>query len=430
MLLLGACSRPEPLFQRLEPERTGVDFVNRITENDTFNILDFEYVYNGGGVAVADFNGDGLQDLFFTGNMSPNRLYLNRGDWHFEDVTETAGVAAPGRWCSGVAVTDLNLDGRPDLYVCATTYRPGSRRRNLLFVHQGLDEEGRPRFREMAAAYGLADSSHTTNAAFFDYDGDGDLDCYLLVNEMDSLKLPNKYREKITDGSSSRTDRLLRNDWNDSLHHPVFTDVSRAAGILIEGFGLGLNISDLNRDGRPDIYVTNDYVTNDLLWLNNGDGTFTNRAADFLKHTAHSAMGNDVCDLNNDAWPDIVALDMLPEDNYRKKMFLTPNNYTTYLNNERFGYEYQYVRNVLQIHHGLRPDNHQPLFSDIGLLAGIAATDWSWTPLVADFDNDSWRDLIVTNGFPKDITDHDFIDYHADVFAYASRDILLSKIPS
>ncbi len=428
-----ACQKKETtLLEQLDPAETGIQFANRITENDTFNILDFEFVYNGGGVAAGDFNNDGLQDLYFTGNTADNRLYINKGDFKFEDQTETAGVAGKGRWCSGVAAVDVNADGWLDLYVCATVYEPGARRKNLLYINQGADGP-EVKFREMGAEYGVADTTHTTNAAFFDYDNDGDLDLYILVDEMDDERLPNKYRPKITDGSSRRTDHFYRNDWDETLGHPVFTDVSREAGITIEGYGLGINICDINADGWKDVYITNDYLTNDLLWVNNGDGTFTDRAAEYLKHTCYSAMGNDIADVNNDGLPDVVSLDMMPEDNYRRKTMLPPNNYMTYVNNDNFGYQYQFGRNMLQLNQGVQPSadgSGNVIFSDVSMLSGMPATDWSWSALLADFDNDGFRDLAVTNGFPKDVTDRDFMDYHVESGQFTPHDMLLEQIPA
>ncbi|MBI1227748.1 MAG: RNA-binding protein [Bacteroidetes bacterium] len=439
LLVLTACQQKKTVFQSLPASETGIHFSNRITENDTFNILSYEYVYNGGGVGIGDFNNDGLQDVFFTGNMAGNQLYLNKGNFKFEDVTETAGIAAKNRWNSGVAVVDINNDGWLDLYVCATTYQPSSRRANSLFVNNGNSKSG-VSFTEMATEYGIADTSHTMNAAFFDYDNDGDLDLYLLVNQMDENHVPNIYRPKITDGSSKRTDKLFRNDFDEKLGHPVYTDVSKEMGITIEGFGLGVNICDINQDGWKDIYVTNDYLTNDLLWLNVPDTSnqqsgvvkrkFVDVASKYLKHTSHSAMGNDVVDFNNDGLPDIVAVDMLPEDNLRRKTMLMPNNYNSYLNNDKYGYQYQYVRNTLQINQGNRPNGNNPLFSEVSMFAGISSTDWSWTPLAADFDNDGDRDLIVTNGFPKDVTDRDFIDYNSEKGNYLTKQQLLEAIPS
>lgn len=432
LLLFNACNRNQGhQFELLPPEKTGITFSNTITESETINILKNEYIYNGGGIAVADFNKDGLSDLYFTANMESNKLYLNQGAFKFEDITEKAGVVAENRWSSGVAVTDINQDGWPDIYVCATNRSDATQRQNTLFIHQGLDGDNRPTFKEMATEYGLADQSHTTNATFFDYDNDGDLDVYLVVNEMDETKLPNKYRKKITDGSSPKTDKLFRNDWNETLGHPIFTDVSKEAGILIEGFGLGVNITDINKDGWKDIFVSNDYLTNDLFYINNGDGTFTDKADTYFKHTSASAMGSDVVDVNNDGLADVIAVDMLPEDNFRKKTMLPANNYSSYYNNDRFGYTYQYLRNTLQLNQGERPDTTKDItFSEIAMVAGISATDWSWTPLVADFNNDGYRDIIITNGFPKDVTDRDFIDYHQQFNRLASPTLLLSQIPS
>lgn len=418
-LFLSACQKKQTLFEQIPVSQTGIDFSNRITENDTFNIISFEYVYNGGGVGVGDFNADGLEDLFFTGNMVGNKLYLNQGDFKFKDISTQAGIRSKDHWNSGVAVVDINNDGWLDLYVCATTYEPGSRRRNRLFINQGLQKSGDNTsisFKEEAAAYGIADESHTTHAAFFDYDNDGDLDLYLLINQMDENAVPSHFRKIVSDGTSRRTDKLFRNDFDEELGHAVFTDISEKAGISIEGYGLGINISDLNRDGWKDIYVSNDYLTNDLLWINKGSKKgslpgFENKASSYMKHTSYSAMGNNIADLNNDGLPEIVALDMLPEDNLRRKSMLGPNNYMFYVNNERYGYQYQYVRNTLQLNQGNRPDTREPVFSEISMLAGVSSTDWSWTPLIADFDHDGMRDLIITNGFPKDVTDRDFMEF-------------------
>ena len=433
-IILGSCQEnlPPTLFERIVTEKSGLTFANRIIENDTFNILDFEYVYNGGGVGAADFNGDGLTDLYFTGNTADNKLFLNRGDLQFTEVTDAAGVAGSGRWCSGVAVTDINADGRPDLYVSATVYEPGARRTNLLYLNTG-NETGPdglpvPRFTEVAATCGLADTSHTTQAAFFDYDRDGDLDVYLLINEMDDRAIPNRYLPKITDGSGKKNDKLFRNDGPDPDGLPRFTEVTRQAGILREGYGLGVSVCDLNQDGWPDLYVTNDYLSNDLVWVNNQDGTFTDRAADYLKHTSYSAMGNDVADLNNDGLEDVIAVDMYPENNLRRKAMMPPNNYTAYLNNERFDYLPQFTRNTLQLNR--RVNDSTFLLSDVGMMAGIASTDWSWSPLAADVDNDGDRDLLITNGFPHDVTDRDFMDYNVVNSRLASREMRLAQIPS
>ncbi len=433
--VLSSCKKEDTLFTQLTAEDTGITFSNRIIENDTMNVLEFEYVYNGGGVALGDFNNDNLTDIYFTGNQVANKLYLNKGTdpankLKFEDVTAKANVAGDGKWCSGVAVVDINNDNLLDIYVCATVKDIAAERTNMLYVNQGVGQDGVPTFKEMAKEYGIDDSSHTTNAAFFDYDNDGDLDLYVLINEMEDIRFPNKYHDKIVDGSSKRTDKLFRNDWDEKLNHAVFTDISKQAGILIEGYGLGINITDINRDGWKDIYVTNDYLTNDLLYINNHNGTFKDQAHDYFKHTSYSAMGNDVADLNNDGLVDILAVDMMPADNYRKKMMLPPNNYLTYQNNDKFGYDYQYPRNTLQMNQGMNPKTGKPVFSEIGLLAGVAETDWSWTPMATDFDNDGLRDIIITNGFPRDITDQDFMIYRAEMGNMMTKLMLLDSIPS
>ena len=403
--MVGCQSEPDTLFRLIPPSQSNITFSNRITESDTLNILIEEYIYNGGGVGVGDFNNDGLPDLYFTGNMVDNALYLNRGDMEFTDITAEAQVAGNGQWCSGVALVDINQDGWLDIYVSSTLSKDSLRRKNLLYVNQGLNENKVPTFTEAAADYGIADTGNTTQAAFFDYDRDGDLDLYLLTNVINA-KVPTNYRAKLEDGSAMSTDRLYRNDG------AKFVNVSREAGVLTEGFGLGITVTDINLDGWPDIYITNDYITNDLLYINNQDGTFTNRVADYLKHQSYSAMGSDVVDINNDGRSDIIALDMLPESNLRQKQMLGPNRYVTYLNNDRYNFQHQYVRNTLQLNNGPSPKGH-PTFSEIGQLAGIEKTDWSWTPMVADFDNDGYRDLIVTNGFPRDVTDRDFANFRA-----------------
>jgi enediyne biosynthesis protein E4 len=436
-LLLASCTT-EPLFTELKAEDTGIEFANRIKESDSLNILTFEYIYNGGGVAMGDFNNDNLTDVYFTGNTTGNQLYLNKtdlngGSLRFENTTQLSGVSGQGRWCSGVSVVDINNDNKLDIYVSVTADKKASKRANLLYVNQGNDKNNVPQFKEMAAEYGIADTTHTTNAAFFDYDNDGDLDLYLVVNEMDDTRFPNQYHDKIRDGSSKRTDRLYRNSPpppGGGVNHSIFVDVSREAGILIEGYGLGVNIVDINQDGWKDIYVTNDYLTNDLLYINNQKGGFTDQADAYFQHTSHSAMGNDVVDLDNDGLADMIALDMMPATNQRKKMMTPANSYVTYQNNDRFGYKYQYARNTLQWNRGKNPATGQPIFSEIGLLAGVAETDWSWTPMVTDFDNDGLRDIIVTNGFPKDITDQDFLAYRNEVFNLMSKSMLVDAIPS
>ncbi|MEZ0483114.1 FG-GAP-like repeat-containing protein [Fibrella aquatica] len=425
-LVIACRSSSESLFTLLPAEDTGITFANRITDSDSVSILDVEYIYNGGGVALGDFNNDSLPDVFFTGNQVPNRLYLNKGDFKFDDITETAGIAGNGKWCSGATLIDVNNDGWLDVYVSATLSNDATKRQNLLYVNQGA-KNGKPVFLEMAREYGIADDSHTTNAAFFDYDNDGDLDLYLLTDRIDEY--PNVYRARVNDGSSLNADRLYRNDFDPKRGHPFFTNVSKQAGIVHDGYGLGLNIVDINRDGWKDIYVTNDYLSDDLLYINNHNGTFTDRSAETFKHTSNTAMGNDVTDINNDGLADVIAVDMMPRDNYRKKMLLAANNYQTYLNNDQFGVSYQYVRNTLQLNQGSRPNAGTPAFSEVSLLADVAETDWSWAPMVVDFDNNGFRDLLITNGFPKDVTDRDFMTFHAENGKIATKDYTLAQIP-
>jgi hypothetical protein len=309
------------------------------------------------------------------------------------------------------------------MYVCASVRTDSVKRANMLFMNNGLNAEGIPTFTESARDYGLADTGHSSMAAFFDYDQDGDLDLYVLTNQIIG-QLPSTYRKKVKDGSSPTNDRLYRNNGDGT-----FTNVTKEAGILIEGYGHGLVISDINQDGWPDIYITNDYLADDLLYMNNGDGTFTDRLKDYVRHTSASAMGVDVVDINNDGLVDIVAMDMLPELNKRKKTMLNANNYVTYINNEQYGYHYQYIRNTLQLNNGIGPDGKLS-FSEIGQLAGMYQTDWSWAPLVADFDNDGQRDMIVTNGFPRDVTDHDYAVYrHGPAGNIASHMMMVDSIP-
>ena len=428
-----SCHQKKSLFEMIPSEQSGIHFANQIVEKDSVNPIDLTNIYNGGGIGVGDFNRDGLPDLYFTGNQVSNRLYINKGNFKFEDVTDIAGVGGNGKWCRGVAVVDINNDGWPDIYVCATIDKDPNKRKNLLYINQGVDKNGIPHFKEMAREYGLDDTTHSTMAAFFDYDNDGDLDVYICVNEIVKGNNPSTYRPKIKDGSFPSTGRLYRNDWNDSLKHPVFTDVTKQAGVTMEGYGHAVTIADFNKDGWKDIFVTNDFNSNDLLYINNHDGTFTDKASTYFKHTSANGMGQDVIDINNDGLADVVELDMNPEDNYRKKMMMSSNNYTSYQNSDYFGYQYQYVRNTLQLNQGPRVNGNDsigdPVFSDIGFYSGISETDWSWTPVVADFDNDGYRDVIITNGYPKDVTDHDFVSFRNNASNLLSREDLVKLIP-
>ncbi|SEO93599.1 VCBS repeat-containing protein [Mucilaginibacter sp. OK283] len=432
-LFFFSCEQKPKLFQLIPSEHSGINFNNKIIESDSINPIDATNMYNGGGIGVGDFNNDGLQDIYFTGNMVSNKLYLNKGNLQFEDITKSAGVSGNGKWCKGVAVIDINNDGRMDMYVCASMDKNAEKRKNLLYINQGPDKNGLPFFKEMAAEYGLDDTTHSTMATFFDYDNDGDLDMYLVVNQIPLNVNPSVFRPKITDGSFPSTGRLYRNDWDVSLKHPVFTNVTKQAGLTIEGYGHGVTITDINKDGWKDIFVTNDFISNDLLYINNHDGTFTEKAATYFKHTSANGMGQDVIDINNDGLSDVVELDMNPEDNYRKKMMLNPGSYQSFQLNDFFKYQYQYVRNTIQVNQGPRVNSNNligdPIFSDVGYFSGMSATDWSWSPLVADFDNDSFRDVVVTNGFPKDVTDHDFIVFRKDASPVVPLSYTLKQIP-
>jgi enediyne biosynthesis protein E4 len=413
---MQACQTPpaETLFTQLSPSQTGIGFANTITPDDTLNVLYYMYLYNGAGVGVGDFNGDGLPDVFLAGNQVSSQCYLNQGNFKFAEVTQAAGLTTD-RWATGVSVADVNADGLLDIYVCVAHNNLWNKSNaNLLFVNQGV-RDGVPIFKEMAEDYHLADTSYSTQAAFFDYDRDGDLDMYLLNNWLEK-ESHNRLRPKLSDGSALNTDKLYRNEGTGPNGHPVFREVSKAAGIIHDGYGLGVVISDLNKDGWPDIYVTNDFITNDLMYVNNGDGTFANQIAERLMHQSYNSMGTDVADYNNDGWSDIVALDMLPEGNQRQKMMMMKANDDRYamMTGKFLHYQPQFVRNTLQLNHG------NGTFSEIGQLAGVDKTDWSWAALLADYDNDGWKDLFVTNGYRKDITDLDYITYSQDNSLFGS----------
>jgi hypothetical protein len=394
-------------FTSMEPSVTGVYFTNTITESESLNMFVNEYTYMGGGVGIGDFNRDGLPDVFLAGNQVSSKLYLNKGGMHFEDVTAKAGLTTSS-WCTGVSVVDINNDGWPDIYVCVSGRVPGERRKNLLFINQHDLT-----FREQAEAYGLADTSYSTQAVFFDYDKDGRLDMYLLNHTLEDYH-PNDIRDRKVDSNAMAKDRLFHNEGvAPGMEHPFFQDVSRKAGIVEDGNGLGVVVSDVNGDGYPDIYVANDYIRNDLLWLNNKDGSFTNCIASALRHQSYSSMGSDAADMNNDGRPDIMTLDMQPETNQRKKMMYS------FLGEERRrlevakGYEPEYIHNMLQLNNGNRmiEGRQTPFFSEIANMAGMAETDWSWSVLIADLDNDGWKDVHITNGLGRDPTNIDFLEY-------------------
>ena len=383
------------LFTKLDPRKSGIQFSNNLVYNDSLTVLEFEYMFNGAGVAFLDINNDSLQDVILSGNMVPCKLFLNKGNLEFEDITDKAGFKTTG-WSYGISVVDINQDGFQDVYIC----KAGSRKtspadmRNVFFINNGNNT-----FTESAAKMGLAEEGYDIHAAFFDYDKDGDLDMYLLRNAFVNYNRNNS-RPKEISGKAASTDKMLRNNGDGT-----FSNVSMEAGITIEGFGLGVNICDINNDNWPDVYVSNDFLTNDLVWVNNHDGTFTNKAPEYLRHTTYNGMGNDVADFNNDGLQDVVVVDMLPPDNKRWKLTMMGNTYDEFQMNISNNYEAQYVRNTLQLNNG------NGSFSEVGQLAGIEATEWSWAPLFADFDNDGWKDLFISNGYRQDVTNLDFIMY-------------------
>ena len=392
-----SCGRPSPppLFQAVAPEQSGITFANTLPQDTAVNIVNYLYYYNGGGVAAGDIDGDGLVDLYFTSNLGRNRLYRNLGHFRFEDITDRAGVADSVGWKSGVTMADVNGDGRLDIYVSGVTYR-SMHGRNVLYLNNG---DGT--FTDRTAAYGLDFEGYSTQAAFFDYDGDGDLDMYLL-NSSTFTELINRTNTSRTVRNAKAGDRLYRND------RGHFVDVSAAAHIYgsAEGFGLGVVVSDFNLDGCPDIYVANDFPENDFLYLNNCDGTFTESITAATGHTSKFSMGVDAADFNNDGRPDIAVLDMLPDSERILKTAPATENYLQFAHYRESGYHYQYARNTLQLNRGVAGTLR---FSDIGLLAGVAATDWSWAPLFADFDNDGKKDLLVTAGIYRRPNDLDYI---------------------
>lgn len=429
LVIATGCNNEKTLFTSVPSEDSGITFTNQIDESDSLNILKNEYLYNGGGVGLADFNNDGLVDIFFSGNVVASEFYLNKGNLQFDNVTETSRINLDDQWSSGVAIIDINNDGWKDIYVCGTNSDDPLKRMNKLWINNGNNVEGVCTFKEEASAYGLADTSHTTQAAFFDYDKDGLMDVFLIINERQSHLLPNKYTSQSGEQIIGQADKLLKGKYSDELGHLVFEDVSESAGITERGFSLGIGITDFNKDGWSDIYISNDFLTSDVAYVNNGDGTFTNRSKEYFRHTSYSAMGNTVADINNDGLMDVVAVDMLPEDNYRRKKMLNDNNYTAYQNFDKFGYQHQYVRNTLQLNTGLHAENKEPTFIEVAFHAGISGTDWSWTPMAEDFDLDGDRDLIITNGFPKDITDQDFVAYQRKTSRYVDISQLLQSIP-
>ena len=404
LLWLGACRGDggRPLFQLLSPDDTGIRFANTITTSDSVNVQTDVYIYNGAGVAAGDIDNDGLPDLFFSGNMVSSRLYLNKGEMRFEDVTDRAGVGTT-RWATGATMVDINDDGLLDIYVSVSgpPWSRGPDRANLLFVNNG-DRT----FTEAAAQYGLADTSFTTHAAFLDYDGDRCLDLFLLNNSPADFARGSVSRQPagMRGEAPGGNNELYRNDC-----HGAFVNVSGQAGVLRDaGYGLGVAVSDLNRDGRPDIYVSNDVVPNDVVYANNGNGTFTNESGRWLKHASFAGMGVDIADFNDDGWPDILQVDMMPRDLSRRKRVSGFGTYGSMLDSRSRGVRDDYSVNTLQLSNGVTSAGDL-VFSDVARMAGVSHTDWSWSALFADFDNDGRKDIFIGNGYPKAVNDLDYL---------------------
>jgi hypothetical protein len=380
---------------------TGVRFTNQLEDSRTLNVFTYRNYYNGGGVALGDLTGDGLPEIVLTSNQEGPRLFLNLGGFRFREVTRAAGVAERDRWTTGVTLADVNGDGRLDIYVCHAGLKSGAARANTLYMNQGV-QDGVPVFRELAAAYGIADTGYSTQGAFLDYDGDGDLDLFLIRNSPRAVSsIPMRNLRSTRDPLGGH--ELYRNDGG------RFVDASAQAGIFGPeiGFGLGIAVGDMNRDGRPDVYVANDFFEHDYLYFNRGNGTFDEVLERAMPVSSYFSMGVDIADVNNDGWPDVYTTDMLPEDDYRLKTTSGFESWELYAAKAREGFGHQLMQNMLQINNG------NGTFSDVGYLAGVARTDWSWSTLIADFDLDGHKDIFVANGLAKDVTSQDYVTFLA-----------------
>jgi enediyne biosynthesis protein E4 len=388
------------LFTKLDKSTTAINFNNTLFEDGPLNVANYLYFYNGGGVAIGDINNDGLQDVLFTGNMVKNRLFLNKGNFKFEDITQQSGVAEKQGWCTGATMVDVNSDGKLDIYICRSADINPEMRKNLLFINNGDLS-----FSEKAAEYGLDNSGYSTQSAFFDYDKDGDLDCFIINHSLQKYSAgvqdePNIRKQTNPDYGS----KLYRND------NGHYNDVSLQAGITsnVLSFGLGIAVSDINNDGWPDVLVSNDFNEPDYLFMNNRNGTFTEQLSKAMDQTSLYSMGSDAADYNNDGLIDYITLDMMPEENKVIKMHSGPENFDKFQQLFAKGFYYQYSRNMLQ------QNNGNGTFSEVAQLAGVSNTDWSWAALFSDYDNDGNKDLFVTNGYVKDYTEMDFLKYSVD----------------
>ena len=403
--ILSACkskTAESPLFEVLDSKRTGLNFSNDLSYNKDFNLFKYLYFYNGSGIGAGDFNNDGKIDLFFASNQQQNKIYLNEGDLNFKDVTKEANIPEDGGWSTGISVVDINNDGLLDIYVCRVGNYETLKSKNQLLICQGIDKNGVPFYKDEAHEYGLDFSGFSTQAVFFDYDGDGDLDMFLLNHSVHENGTFRPRSEFLGTYHPLSGDRIYSNNGNNT-----FTDVTKETGINSSaiGYGLGIAVADINLDGYPDIYVGNDFHENDYLYINQKNGTFKEEGEQRLMHTSQFSMGVDVADINNDAYPEIISMDMLPSDPYILKRSLGEDAYDIFNFKINNGYSHQYTRNNLQF------NRRNGLFSEIGLYSGVAATDWSWAPLFVDFDNDGLKDLFVSNGIPKRMNDIDYINF-------------------
>lgn len=404
-----ACESELKQFTKLNPKDTSIDFVNKLYETNSRNYFTYPYMYLGGGVAAGDFNNDGLEDLFFSGNMVPNKLYLNQGDFQFKDISESAGIQGDNRWYSGVSLIDINKDGFLDIYIAVGGENEPNN--NVLYINNQDNT-----FSEKAEAYGIDDDGYSMHSTFFDYDKDGDLDLYVANYPPTSFTAPVDYYKYMIDNHEDRdSDHLYRNDGD------RFVDVTKESGISNFGLSLGVVASDFNNDGNPDLYISNDFNAPDFMYINNGDGTFTNEILNSLQQTSFFGMGVDAADFNNDGWVDIFQLDMNAADNFRSKANMSSMNPEVFYQSVALGLHHQYMQNSLQLNQGNLNDS-SPAFSNIARWSGVSSTDWSWGGLFADFDNDGWKDLYVTNGIRRDVNNKDFYNEHRAFFNKMEND--------